>query len=191
LTKVGRIGCLSTIDSISPGPREEAKPSNTNSETQDVDLTKFGAKFCLPTMDSVSPGLKNDTKRRKAQLPITATYAFGDQPSQQFHGLHVSAGIFPAAHGKNNINIYDGSRTWLVDLIYQYHHDQVASIPNATTMWDNDSLNHTTIIMPQPMTSGVIQETIQMASMSIMTGNAVSQTGTDHQDVRHKFRAPS
>jgi hypothetical protein len=43
--------------------------------------------------------------------------------------------------------------------------------------------------MPQPVPSGVIQETIRMASMPIMTGNAVSQTGTDHQDDFHEFRA--
>jgi len=189
LTKVGGIGCLSAIDSISPGPREEAKPRNADSETQEKYLTNFGAKFCLPTMDSVSPGLKNDTKRRKAQLPITATHAFGDQPSHLFNGLHDSTGIFPTAHGKNNINIRDGSRTWLMDLIDQYHRDQAASIPNTTPMWGNDSLNHTTINMPQPMPSGVIQETIRTASMPIMTGNAVSQTGTDHQGLRHEFRA--
>ena len=115
--------------------------------------------------------------------------AFGDQPSQQYHGMHASLGNFPAAHGQNNINSRAGSRTWLMDLVYQYHRDQAASIPNATTMWGNDSLNHTTINMPQPMLSGVIQETIRMASMPIMTGNAVSQTGTDHQDVRHEFRS--
>ena len=189
LTKVGGIGCLSAIDSISPGSREEATPRNADSEASDTGLAEFGAIFCLPTMDSVSPGQTNDTKRRKAQQPITATHAFGDQPSQQYHGMHASTGIFPAAHGQNNINIRDGSRTWVMDLIDQYHRHQAASIPNATTMWGNDSLNHTTINMPQPMPSGVIQETIRTASMPIMTGNAVSQMGTDHQDLRHEFRA--
>ena len=189
LTKVGGECCLSMIDSGRLGPKEEAKPRNADRKTKDTDLTKFGVMFCLPTMDSVSTGAKSDTERRNAQLPITATKAFGDQPSQQYHGMHASLGNFPAAHGQNNINSRDGSRTWLMDLVYQYHRDQAASIPNATTMWGNDSLNHTTINMPQPMPSGVIQETIRMASMPIMTDNAVSQTGTDHQDVRHKFRA--
>ena len=182
LNKVGLTGCLSTTDSVGPGPTEEAKPRNADNETKDTEL-------CLPKMDSVSPGPKNDTKRRRVQLPRRLTHAFGDQPSQQYHGMHASTGIFPAAHGQNNINIRDGSRTWVMDLIDQYHRDQAASIPNATTMWGNDSLNHTTINMPQPMPSGVIQETIRTASLPIMTGIAVSQAGTDHQDVRHEFRA--
>ena len=190
LTKVGSIGCLSTINSISPGPREEAKPRNADRNTKYTDLTEFGEIFCLPEeMDSVSPGSKSDTKRRNAQLPITATHAFGVQPSQQYHGMHASMGIFPAAHGKDTMNSRDGSRTSLMDMMYQYHHDQAASIPTATTIWGNDSLNHTTINTPQPMPSGVIQETIRTASMPIMTGEAASQTGTYHQDVRHEFRA--
>ncbi len=189
LTKVGGIGCLSAIDSISPRPREEATPRNADSEASDTGLAEFAAIFCLPTMDSVSPGQKNDMKRRKAQLPITAMHAFGDQPSQQYHGMHASTGMFPAAHGQNNSNTRDGSRVWVIDLIDQYHRDQSASIPNATTIWGSDSLNRTTINMHQPMSSGVIQETIRTASMPIMTGNAVSQMGTDHQDVRHEFRA--
>ncbi len=51
----------------------------------------------------------------------------------------------------------------------------------------DNSLNRTTINMPQPMPSGVIQETIRTASLPIMTGIAVSQAGTDHQDVKHKW----
>jgi len=83
----------------------------------------------------------------------------------------------------------DGSRTWLMGMIYPDHRDQAASIQNATTIRGHDSLNRTTINMPQPMPSGVIQETIRTASLPIMTGIAVSQAGTDHQDVKHKFRA--
>jgi len=56
LTKVGGIGCLSAIDSISPRPREEATPRNADSEASDTGLAEFAAIFCLPTMDSVSPG---------------------------------------------------------------------------------------------------------------------------------------
>ena len=192
LTKVGSIGCLSTINSISPGPREEAKPRNADRNTKYTDLTEFGEIFCLPEeMDSVSPGSKSDTKRRNAQLPITATHAFGVQPSQQYHGMHASMGIFPAAHGQDTMDIRDGSRTWLMEMTYQYHLDQAASIPNATTIWGNDSLNRTAINMPQPMPSGVIEETIRTASMPIMTtpGNAMGQTGIDHQDIQHQFHA--
>ena len=189
LTKVGRKRYLSTLDSVSPGPKEAAKPRYANSETKDTDLTKFGAIFCLPEIDYVSPGPKNDTERRNVRLPIAATHAFGDQPSQQYHSMHAPVGIFPATHGLDTMYSRDGSKTWLMDLTYQYHHDQAASIPNATTIRGYDSLNRTTINIPQPMPSGVIQETIRKASTPIMTGIAVSQTGTDHQDVQHKFRA--
>jgi hypothetical protein len=89
LTKVGGECCLSM------------KPRNAHKKTKDTDLTKFGVMFCLPTMDSVSTGAKSDTERRNAQLPITAMKAFGDQPSQQYHGMHASLGNFPAAHGQN------------------------------------------------------------------------------------------
>jgi len=128
LTKVGGIGCLSAIDSISQGLREEATPRNADSEASDTGLAKFGAIFCLPEeLDSVSTGPKNDMERRNVIL--NATYS---------------------------------------------------------TRGD-DSLNHTTINMPQPVPSGVIQETNLTASMPIMTGNTVSQTGTDQQDVQHQF----
>jgi len=128
MTKVGGIGCLSAIDSISPGLREEAKPRNADSKASDTGLAKFGAIFCLPEeLDSVSTGPKNDTERRNVIL--NATYSIrGD-----------------------------------------------------------DSLNHTTINMPQPVPSGVIQEMNLTASMPIMTGNTVSKTGTDQQDVQHQF----
>jgi hypothetical protein len=58
MTKVGGMGCLSTIKAISPGPKEEVKPINADNETKDSELTKFGALCCLLTMDSVSPGPK-------------------------------------------------------------------------------------------------------------------------------------
>ena len=190
LTKVGGIGCLSMIDSIGPGPREEAKPRNAGSEASDTGLAELGAIFCLPEeLDSVSTGPKNDTERINAQLPVTSTNAFGDRLSQQYHGMHASLGNFPVVHGQNNMNSRDGSRTWLMDKIYQYHHDQAALILNAIDIWGDDSLNHTTINMPQPVPLGVIQETNLTASLPIMTGNTVSQTGTDQQDVQHQFHA--
>ena len=67
LTKCRGIICLPTIDSVSPGSKEEAKPRNAD----------IGAVYCLPTMDTVGPG-------SKVQLPQRATRAFGDQPSQQY-----------------------------------------------------------------------------------------------------------
>ena len=70
LTKVGGLICLSPIDSVSPGPTEEAKPRNFDNETKDTELTKFGAVFCLPGMDSASPGPKNETNQQKATYDI-------------------------------------------------------------------------------------------------------------------------
>jgi hypothetical protein len=81
MTKVGKMGRLSTIDSVSQGPKEEAKPRNADSKTKDSELTEFKVEYCLPTMDSISPGPKNDTKQRKVQLPRRLTHAFEDQPS--------------------------------------------------------------------------------------------------------------
>ena len=166
LTKCRGIICLPTIDSVSPGSKEEAKPRNAD----------IGAVYCLPTMDTVGPG-------SKVQLPQRATRAFGDQPSQQYLSMHAPMGIFPFDHDKDAMNSRDSSRTWLMDMFHQYQHNQVATIPNATTVWGNDSLNCTTINMLQPMPSDVIRE------MQIMAGSARSQTGTYHQEVRQEFRA--
>ena len=186
--QAGGICCLSTIDSVSPRPTEEAKPRNADSETKDTDLTEFGAIFCLPAMNSVSPGPKNDTKQR------TAMHAFGNKPSHQDHSMNAPKGIFvPVAHGQDTMNSRDGSRTWSMNMIYQYHHDQVAANPNATILWGNDSLNLTTIDRLQPTSSGDIHKTIRTApmlrtaSMPIMTGSAVSQIRTEHQDVQQEF----
>ena len=187
LTEFGAIFCLPTMDSVSPRPMEETKPRNTDGKTKDADLTEFGAIFCLPTMDSVCPRPKNDTKRRKVQLPITATHALGDQQGEQDHSMHASMGIFPVAHGQDTTIRRDGRRTWLMKLIDHYPRDQAATIPNAIT--PDDSLNRTTINMLRPMPTGVIQQTIRTASMPIMAGIAVGQTGTDHQDAQQKFRA--
>ena len=162
LTKVGGNGCLSTTHSVSPGSTEDTKPRNAGNETKDVDL-------CPPTMDSVSQGPKSETKRRMVQLPRRATHNFGDQPSQQNLSMHAPMGIFPVAHDQDTMNSLDSSRTWLMDLIDQYHRDQPATIPDATTLWDADSL--------------FIQD------MQLMTGCAGIQTGTDHQDVPQEFRA--
>ena len=181
LTKVGGINCLSTIDSGSPGPpgpNEEAKPRNADGETKDAELTEFGAVCCLPTMGTVSPG-------PNVQLPIRATHAFGDQPSQQYLSMHAPMGIFPFARDQDTMDSRD-SRTWLMDMFREYQHYQAATIPNATASWGNDSLNRTTFNMQQTMPSGVIQETIRTASMQPMTCNPVSQTGTDHQDVQQE-----
>ncbi len=178
--QVGGICCLSTIDSVSPRPTEEAKPRNADSETKDTDLTEFGAIFCLPAMNSVSPGPKNDTKQR------TAMHAFGDKLNHQYRSMHAPKGIFvPVAHGQDTMNSRDGSRTWSMN--------QVAAISNATFLWGNDSLNLTTINRLQPTSSGDIHETIRTASMlrtaamPIMTGGAVSQIRTEHQDVQQEF----
>ena len=177
LNKVGMTGCLSTTDSVGPGPTEEAKPRNADNETKDTE-------FCLPTMDSVSPGPKNDTKRRRVQLPRSLTHAFGDQPSQQYLSMHAPAGIFPVAHDQDTMNSRDISRTWLMDMLYhQYHHSQASTTPNATTIWGNDSLNRTNINMLQPMPLDVFQ------NIQLMTGSAGVQIGTDHQDVPQEFRA--
>ena len=176
LTKVGGLICLSPIDSVSPGPTEEAKPRNFDNETKDTELTKFGAVFCLPGMDSASPGPKNETNQQK--------------------GVHGPAIISPVACEQCTVNIQDTvnsrdrSRTWLKDMIHQYQHNQAATIPNTTALWVNDGLNRTTFNMLQPMPSGVIQETIRTESMQTMTGSPVSQAGTDHQYVeQEKFRA--
>jgi hypothetical protein len=189
LAKVGDTCCLSTIDSVSPGPTEETKPRNTNGKTKDTVLTEFGAKFCLHAMGSVSPGPTEETKQRKVQLPISATHALEDQQCEQDQSMHAPMGIFPVAYGQDTTMSRDGRRTWLMELIDQYHRDQAATITNATTSWGNYSLNRTAINMLRPMPTGVIQETIQAASMPIMTGIAVGQTGTDHQDAQQKFRA--
>ena len=176
LTKVGGLICLSPIDSVSPGPTEEAKPQNFDNETKDTELTKFGAVFCLPGMDSASPGPKNETNQQK--------------------GVHGPAIISPVGCEQCTVNIQDTvnsrdrSRTWLKDMIHQYQHNQAATIPNTTALWVNDGLNRTTFNMLQPMPSGVTQETIRTESMQTMTGSPVSQTGTDHQYVQQeKFRA--
>ena len=166
LTKCRGIICLPTIDSVSPGSKEEAKPRNAD----------IGAVYCLPTMDTVGPG-------SKVQLPQRATRAFGDQPSQQYLSMHAPMGIFPFDHDQDAMNSRDSSRTWLMDMFHQYQHNQLATIPNATTVWGNESLNCTTINMLQPMPSDVIRE------MQIMAGSARSQTGTYHQEVRQEFRA--
>jgi hypothetical protein len=174
LTKVGGKGCLSTTRSISPGPTEDTKPRNAGNETKEVEL-------CPPTMDSVSQGPKSETKRRMAQLPRKATHYFGDQPCQQYLSMHAPMGIFPVAHGEDTMNCLDSSsgqdtmnsldssRTWLMDMIDQYHRDQLATIPDATTLWGGGSL--------------VIQD------IQLMTVSAGIQTGTDHQDVPQEFRA--
>ena len=144
LTKVVGKGCLSMTHSVGPGPTEDVKPRNAGNKTKDVEL-------CLPTMDSVSQGPKNDTKRRRVQLPRRATDAFGDQPNQQYLSMHAPMGIFPVAHDQDTMNRRGSSRTWLMNMIYQYHRDQAATIPNATALWGNDSLHCTNINMLQPM----------------------------------------
>jgi hypothetical protein len=176
LSKVGVTGCLSTTDSVGPGPTEEAKPRNADNETKDTEL-------CLPTMDSVSPGPKNDTKRRRVQLPRRVTHAFGDQPSQQYLSMHAPVGIFPVAHDQDTMNSRDISRTWLMDMYHQNHHSQASTTSNATTIWGNDSLNPTNINMLQPMPLDVFQ------NIQLMTGSAGVQIGTDHQDVPQEFSA--
>ena len=161
LTKVGGLCCLSTIDSVSPGLKEEAKPRNAENELKYSELTEFGAIFCLPTMDSESP-----------------THAFKGQSSQQYLSMHAPVCIFE----QDTMNSPDTIKTWL--------HNQAATIPNATTTTTrgNDSLDGTNRKMRQPRPSGVIQETPGTASMPIMTGSALSHTGTDHEDVQQEFR---
>jgi hypothetical protein len=88
--------------------------------------------------------------------------------------MHAPMGVFPVTP--------DQDRTWLMNLIDQYHRDQ-ATIPNATALWGNDSLHRTNVIMLQPMPLDVIQD------MQLMTGSAGIQTGTDHQDLPQEFRA--
>jgi hypothetical protein len=178
LTKVGGKGCFSTTDSVSPGPTEDAKPRNAGNETKDVEL-------CLPKMDSASQGPKSETKRRRVQLPKRAMHAFGDQPNQQYLGMHAPMGIFPVAHDQDTMKSHDSSRTCLKDRIDQYHRDHLATIPNATTLWGKYSLHRTNINMLQPMPLDVIQD------IQLMTGSAGIQTGTDHQDldIPQEFRA--
>ena len=86
----------------------------------------------------LSPGPKNDTERRNAPLPITATHSCR---------MRLWASFLPLTAKTSR----DGSRTWLMGMIYPDHRDQAASIQNATTIRGHDSLNRTTINMPQPM----------------------------------------
>jgi len=155
----------SSIDSVSPGLKEEAKPRNADNELKDSELTDFGAIFCLPTMDSESP-----------------THAFKGQSSQQYLSMHAPVCIYPVTYEQDIMNSHDTIKTWL--------HNQAATIPNATTTTTrgNYSLDGTNRKMRQPRPSGVIQETPGTASMPIMTGSAFSHTGTDHEYVQQEFR---
>jgi hypothetical protein len=177
MTKVGKMGRLSTIDSVSQGPKEEAKPRNADSETKDSELTEFEVEYCLPTMDSISPGPKYDTKQRKVQLSRRVTHAFEDQPSRHYLSVHAPIGIFPVAQEQDNMNSRDNSRTLMMDMYHQYQHTQAATIPNTSTIWGNESLDCTHIKMRQPMPSVFVQEMIPRLSMPIMTGSTPSQTG--------------
>ena len=165
LTKVGGICCLSSIDSVSPGLKEEAKPRNADNELKDSELTDFGLIFCLPTMDSESP-----------------THDFKGQSSQQYLSMHAPVRISLVTYEQDTMNSHDTIKTWL--------HSQAATIPNATTTTTrgNYSLDGTNRKMRQPRPSGVIQETPGTASMPIMTGSAFSHTGTDHEYVQQEFR---
>jgi hypothetical protein len=189
MTKVEEMSCLSMTDSVSQGPKEEAKPRNADSKTKDSELTEFEVEYCFPTMDFISPGPKNDMKQRKVQLPRRVTHAFEDQPSRQYLSVHAPMGIFPVAQEQDNMNSCNNSRILVMDMYHQYQHTQVATIPNTSTIWGNESLDCTHIKTRQPMPSVFIQEMIPRLSMPIMTGRTMSQTGTHHQHVQHKFSA--
>ncbi len=182
MTNVGGMGCLSTIDSVSPGPKEEVKPINADNGTKYSELTEFGALCCLPTMDSVSPG-------PMVQLPRRATHAFGDLPSQQYLSMYASTGVFPVTNHQGAMNSRDSSRTWLMDKHHHYNHNQAAMIPSTEAMWGHDSFDRTNIKMCHPMPSIFIQEMFRRASMPIMTGSVLSQTGTHHQDRQNELSA--
>jgi hypothetical protein len=158
LTKVGEICCLSTIDSVSPGPTEEARPRNVDNETKDTDLNELGAVFCLPTMDSVSPCPKNETNQRKGMYradnisPVAREQ--GTANSQQFtKSTKMPTIIPPVTHEQGAMNNCDNSRTSMMDSYQQYQHNRVATIPNATSMWRNESHDHSNTKTFQPMPS--------------------------------------
>jgi hypothetical protein len=98
-------------------------------------------------------------------------------------------GIFPVAQEQDSMNSCNNSRTLVMDMYHQYQHTQVATIPNTSTIWGNESLDRTHIKMHQPMPSVFIPERIPRLSMPIMTGSTLSQTGTHYQHVQHELSA--
>jgi hypothetical protein len=150
------------IDSVSPGPTEEAKPRNVDNKSKDSDLDEIGAVFCLPTMDSVRPCPKNETNQQKGMYrPDIISLVAREQgtansqenlPNRQ-KDTHVPTIILPATHEQGAMNNCDNSRTSIMDSYQQYQHNQVATIPNATSMWRNQSHDHFNMKTFQPMPS--------------------------------------
>ena len=162
LTKVGGVGCLSTIDSGGPESTEKAKPRNVDNETQDTHLTELGAVFCLPAMDSVSPCPKNETNQRKGMCgpdsisPVAreqGTVNWQDNVPNRQSGTHVPNIITLVTHEQGFMNNCEKNRTSMLDSYQQYQNNRVATIPKAASMGWNDSHDHSNVKMLQPMSS--------------------------------------
>jgi hypothetical protein len=172
LSEAEGVACLSTIDSISPGPKKETKQSSAKSNRMnDYESTESGAICCLPTDQQA-----NDARRRELQsvIPRRASVAFGYQRTNQYPRMCVPTSIDrPVAHEQGTDSYYDNSSTCVLRMYHQqYPHNRMATDSSATIMWGYGNLDLSNSEMPRPIpTSACTQQGIQGSQMSMMKGS--------------------
>ena len=162
------IVCLSTVDSISPGPKKESKQKSAdNNRMNDSESTESGAICCLPTDQAIEfPPLPfsleqaHDMRRRELQSMIprrARSIALGDQQANHYPGMWVPT-IDPVA--PELMRMYH----------QQYLRNQLIAESTLTAMWGvgDGNLNTSNAEMPRLISSVCIQQGIQGAHVPTM-----------------------
>jgi hypothetical protein len=175
LSEAEATGCLSKINSISPGLKVDSKQRSANSNQMSYsELSESVVPCCLPTMDFVSAEPANEMKRRELQrrIPRRASKGVRDQKKNQY----------PVAHEQGTMNGHDNTMTCATRMYEQYlacamrmcqpnQLDHMFTDSSTTMMWDNCNLDFSIDQMPHPNLSGFTQLGIQGTQMSTLEGS--------------------
>jgi hypothetical protein len=162
LSEVGRMGGLSTMDSVVAGPKKGTKHrSATSNIKNNSELTGSSVMCCIPTMDSISSGEVNEAKRKELlrRIPRRAGDDVCDQPPDQYLSMCVTKSTDPVAHEQGTMNSQYKSRTSVMGMYQQYLDNQVTTNSSRPSDFFNAE-------MPRPIPSGYIQQGIQGAQMN-------------------------
>lgn len=194
LSEAEGVVCLSTIDSISPGPKKETKQRSAESNRMnDYESTESGVICCLPTNQQA-----NDARLRELQsmIPKRASFAFRHQRTNEYPGMCVPTSIGAVAHEQGMTDSHDNNNTSVMQMYQQqYLHNRVTTDSSAKMMWGYGNQmprQHVIQEMQISIVKGSYDDNslefpvISNVSQRAMLSNMMNATHTSKQQIPHR-----
>jgi hypothetical protein len=169
---------LTTIDSISLGPKKETKQRSADKihKRNACDSTELGVLCCLPTMDYISSRQANETTQRGLQTDVLvkSSVAFGYQQANQFPGMYVPTNIDPVDQEQSTMNSHDYNISTYLMMMRMYHqrflHNQVIPESSPSATWGDGNINTSNTEMSHLIPSVLTRQRTQWTQMPMMKG---------------------